>query len=131
MAPRPEISEVPQSSPDAESNFITALQGGPNGSPGVTVPTRLFNPPPEPQGYMEEEPRQGKILVLSHVKEDAEEVGDTDSVCSAAECEELKSAMDSAFWDRVRRVLVKNEDERKGELDYTNCCENSELTGTH
>jgi hypothetical protein len=86
MAPRPEIPEVPQSSPDGESSFITALQGGPEGSPGVTVPTRQFNPPPEPQGYMEEEPCEGEILVLSHVKEDAEEVGDTNSVCSAVEC---------------------------------------------
>jgi hypothetical protein len=109
MAPRPEIAEVPQSSPDGESSFIAALQGGPQGSPGVPVPTRLFTTttttaPPEPQGYMEEEEAvEGKILVLRHVQEEAEEVGDTDSVCSAVECEDIKAAMDSAFWDRVYR----------------------------
>jgi hypothetical protein len=58
---------------------------------------------------MEEEAVEGQKLVLSHVQEEAEEVGDTDSVCSAVECEDIKAAMDSAFWDRVS-VLVKNED---------------------
>jgi hypothetical protein len=59
---------------------------------------------------MEEEAVEGKILVLRHIQEEAEEVSDTDSVYSAVECEDIKAAMDSAFWDRVS-VLVKNEDQ--------------------
>jgi hypothetical protein len=51
----------------------------------------------------------GEILVLGHMKEEAEEVGDTVSAASAEDCQDLKIAMDSAFWDRVS-VLVKKED---------------------
>jgi hypothetical protein len=113
MALIPEIIEAPQSSHKGESSFITALQGGPKGSPRVAVPTiRMCNPSPQPQGYMKEEPSEGERLVLRHVKEEAEEVGEQiDSVLGsdAVECEEWKSTMDSAFWERVS-ALVKNKD---------------------
>jgi hypothetical protein len=112
----PKDTDTFRSSPEGESSFVTAHEGEGEDEPptGGAVPVRLFGDiPPEPlePGYMAAGPADlVEPLVLHHVREAADEVGDTDSAASADACNELSGAMEMAFWDRVQ-FLIKNEDD--------------------
>ena len=109
-----EKKQVLRSSPDGESSFVTAHEGEAEPPAGGVVPVRLFHDIlPEPDGprYMVAASDDfDRPLVLDHVREAADEVGDTDSAASADDCNELNGAMEMAFWDRVQ-VLIKQEDD--------------------
>jgi hypothetical protein len=106
MAPLPDDSRPPHPSPDT---FVTAQQEGAPAPPVLQIPHNLFPPLDEPEaGYMGAE-NPDEALNLTHVQEAADEVGETDSAASANECQDLNTAMQDSFWDRVQ-VLVKQEE---------------------
>jgi len=96
-----------------EGTLATAIENAvlpPPGEPELSVPTRLFTSIESPaRTYMTRDGQRSEALDEADVAEDEKEEGDTDSIQGNERAEELESASEEAFWERVA-VLVNKED---------------------